>query len=190
MKYAEIQDKLFELARVTYELEELYIENDGEVTEATEELERQKAVIADLLNGEGLDDLGRWLKSKEDEIKTFKAEKDAVTRKIKSVENTIEFVKSTINTVMRATGCEKAKGVYYSFTPTVSTTTKADANILKERYQEAANKAVHEAGIPDYVTVKLDASVSLVPEGEDIPDVFVVTKKDTVRFTKPRSSKE
>ena len=91
---------------------------------------------------------------------------------------------------MRATGCEKAKGVYYSFTPTVSTTTKADANILKERYQEAANKAVHEAGIPDYVTVKLDASVSLVPEGEDIPDVFVVTKKDTVRFTKPRGNRE
>lgn len=187
MKYSEIQDKLFELARVSRDLEDLYIENEGEITDATMELERQKNVIADLLNGEGLDDLGRWLKSKEDEVATLKAEKDSVTRRIKSVENTIEFVKETINTVMKATGCEKAKGVFYSFTPIVSTTTKADANILKERYLETANKAVHEAGIPDYVTVKLDASVSLVPEGEETPDVFVVTKKDTVRFTKPRN---
>lgn len=190
MKYAEIQEKLFELARVTYELEELYIENDGEVTEDTEDLERQKTVIADLLNGEGLDDLGRWLKSKEDEMKTLKAEKDAVTRRIKSVENTIEFVKGTICSVMRATGCEKAKGVFYSFTPTVSTTTKADTMMLKTKYQDVANRAIHEAGIPDYVTVKLDASVSLVPEGEDIPEDFIVTQKDTVRFTKPRGNRE
>lgn len=186
MNYKEIQERLFELARVTSELEQMYVENDGEVTDATEELERQKAVVAELLNGEGLDDLGRWLKAKEDECKTLKAEKEAVARRIKSVENTIEFVKETINIVMKATGCEKAKGMFYSFTPTVSTTTKADTMLLKVKYQEAANKAVHDAGIPDYVTVKLDASVTLVPEGEDIPDVFIVTKKDTVRFTKPR----
>ena len=38
--------------------------------------------------------------------------------------------------------------------------------------------------------MKLDAKVSLVPEGEDIPDIFTTTTKDTVRFTKPRGGKE
>ena len=186
MNYSEIQFNLFELARVTRELEEMYIENDGEMTEATEELEAQKAAVTELLNGDGIDDLGRWLKSKEDEIKTYKAEKEAAARKIKSVENTIDFIKETIHAVMVATGCEKAKGVFYSFAPTVSTTTKADTALLKERYLETATKAVHEAGIPDYVTVTLGASVSALPDGEDIPDVFTVTKRDSVRFTKPR----
>lgn len=189
MNYNEIQDKLFELARVTRDLEELYIENDGEITEATEALEAQKAAVAELLNGEGIDDLGRWLKSKEDEIKTYKAEKDAVSRKIKSVENTIDFIKETIHRVMDATGCDKAKGVFYSFAPTVSRTVKADTAMLKELYQDAANRAIHEAGVPEYVTVTLGASVTLVPAGEETPSVFTVTTRDSVRFTKPRADK-
>ena len=190
MKYSDIQDALSTLARVTRDLEDMYIENDGEVTDATEELEAQKSAVAELLNGEGLDDLGRWLASKENEIKMFKAEKDAAARRIKSVENTIEFIKSTIHTVMAATGCEKAKGVFYSFTPTVSTTTKADTSVLKDRYQDIATQAIHAAGIPEYVTVTLGASVSLVPDGQETPDVFTVTTRDTVRFTKPRGGKE
>ena len=190
MKYNDIQDALFTLARVTRELEDMYIENDGEVTDATEELETQKSAVTELLNGEGIDDLGRWLKSKEDEIKTYKAEKDAAARKIKSVENTIDFIKSTIHTVMVATGCEKARGVFYSFAPTVSTTTKADTALLKERYQDIATQAIHDAGIPEYVTVTLGASVSDVTDGVDTHDVFTVTTRDTVRFTKPRGGKD
>ena len=188
--YKDIQENLFTLARITRELEEQYIENDGEVTPETEEMEAQKAAVTELLNGDGLDELGRWLASKENEVKMYKAEKEAAARRIKSVENTIDFIKSTINTVMIATGCEKARGVFYSFTPTVSKTTKADAALLKERYQETANHAIHAAGIPEYVTVTLGASVSAIPEGEPVPDEFIVTTKDTVRFTKPRGGKE
>ena len=186
MYYKDIRDALDTLARVTYELEEIYTENEGEVTEETEALEEQKEAVTELLNGEGVDVLGRWLKSKEDEIKTYKAEKESVTRKIKSVENTIEFIKETIHKVMVATGCDKVRGVYYSFAPTVSTTTKADTALLKELYQERALKAIHDAGIPECVTVTLGASISAVPEGEDTPDFFTVTTKETVRFTKPR----
>ena len=190
MKYAEIQDALATLARLSYDLEDKYIEKDGEVTEETEALEAQKAAISDILAGEGIDDLGRWLKSKEDELKTYKAEKDAVARRCKSVENTIEFVKAKITEVMKATGQVKAKGMYYSFTQAVSNTTKVDAELLNSKYQAIAERAIRAAGVPDYVTLKLDAKVSLVPEGEETPDVFITTSKDTVRFTKPRAGKE
>ena len=46
-------------------LEEEYIENGGEVTETTEAMEAQIESIRTLLEGEGIDSLGRWLKTKE-----------------------------------------------------------------------------------------------------------------------------
>ena len=50
--------------------------------------------------------------------------------------------------------------------------------------------AMAEMGIPNWVTVKLDAKVSEVPEGAELPACFKVDEKDTVRFTKPRGAKE
>jgi hypothetical protein len=91
MKYNEIQDALETLARVSSELENRYIETEGEITPETEELEDQLAAIRQLLDG-GIDDLGRWLKAKEDEKATYKAEKAAADRRIKSVDNTIAFI--------------------------------------------------------------------------------------------------
>ena len=190
MHYKDIQTALANLARLSYELEDKYIENEGEVTDETQALEDQKAAISDLLAGEGIDTLGRWLKSKEDELKTYKAEKDAVARRMKSVENTIDFVKSKVTEIMVATGTEKAKGLLYGFTKTESNTTKVDMELLNGRYQDLAERAIRAAGVPSYVTMKLDAKVSLVPEGEDLPDLFEEVRKDTVRFTKPRAGKE
>ena len=190
MTYKDIHDALSNLARLSYDLEDKYIENDGEITDETEAMEAQRAAIADLLAGDGIDSLGRWLKSKEDEMKTYKAEKDAAARRVKSAENTIDFVKSVITEVMKATGQDKAKGVFYSFTQTTSNTTKVDADLLNDRYMAIVEQAVRSAGVPDYVTVKLDAKVSLVPDGAETPDVFVTTTRDTVRFTKPRGGNE
>ena len=190
MHYKELNDKIAELARLSFIIEEKFIESEGELTEEIQALEEQKQIIAELLAGEGIDDLGRWLKSKEDELKTYKAEKDAVARRIKSVENTIDFVKAKITEVMVATGTDKAKGLLYGFTKTVSNTTKVDMELLNGRYQELAERAIRAAGVPDYVTMKLDAKVSLVPEGEELPDLFEEIRKDTVRFSKPRAGKE
>ena len=190
MNYKEINDKIAELARLSFEIEEMYIESEGEVTPEIEALEEQKKIISDLLEGEGIDDLGRWLKAKEDQYKTYKAEKDAAARRMKSVENTIDFVKSKITEVMVATGRDKAKGLLYGFTKTVSNTTKVDMELLNGRYMDLAEKAIRAAGVPSYVTVKLDAKVSLVPEGDELPDLFEEIHKDTVRFTKPRAGKE
>lgn len=188
--YQELQDALARVARLSYDLEDKYIENDGEVTEETQNMEAEIADLQDLLSGDGIDLLGRWLKSKEDELKTYKAEKEAAARRMKSVENTIDFVKAKITEVMKATDQQKVKGVFYSFAQAVSNTTKVDTDILNQRYLAVAEDAIRAAGVPAYVTMKLDAKVSLVPEGEDIPDIFTTTTKDTVRFTKPRGGKE
>ena len=188
--YNELQDRLARIARLSYTLEDKYIENDGEVTEETENMEAEIADLRELLAGEGIDLLGRWLKSKEDELKTYKAEKEAAARRAASVQNTIDFIKAKITEVMKATGQEKAKGMFYSFTKTVSNTTKVDTDLLNEMYQALAERAIRAAGVPEYVTMKLDAKVSLVPEGEATPYIFTTTSKDTVRFTKPRGGKE
>ena len=190
MHYKDIQTALETLSRLSYELEDQYIENEGEETEETQALEEQKAAIQDLLSGDGIDYLGRWLKSKEDELETYKAEKDAVARRMKSVENTSDFVKSKITEVMVATKQDKAKGLLYGFTKTVSNTTKVDTELLNDRYQDLAERAIRAAGVPSYVTMKLGAKVSMVSEGDELPDIFVQDHKDTVRFSKPRATKE
>jgi len=190
MKYQDIQDALATLARLSEEQEILYIEGDGEVTPETEALDAEMESLKFILENEGIDSLGRWLKSKEDEAKSWKAEKAAADRHAKSAENTVAFVKDKITEVMKAVGMEAAKGHYYSFKQTESVTTKVDTDRLNELYLAKAEKAIREAGLPDFVTIKLDAKVSLVAEGDDLPDVFVENRKDTVRFTKPRAAKD
>ena len=190
MNYADIKAAQDELTVLSAQFEETMVENGGEVTEETDTLAQQALAIEDLLAGEGIDTLGRIIKAKEDQIKTYKAEKDAIARRIKSVENSIEFFKTVITDILHQTGRDKAKGMLYGFTATTSNTTKVDMELLNGRYMDLAEQAIRSAGIPDYVTIKLDAKVSLVPEGEDLPDLFEEVHKDTVRFTKPRASKE
>ena len=188
--YQDIKDARAELDRLSVEWENQMYEDGGEVTEESENLEQQKNAISDLLAGEGIDLLGRIVKGKEDQIKTCKAEKDAITRRIKTLETSIDFFKSVITQVMHETGQTKAKGLLYGFTATESCTTKVDMELLNGRYLDLAEKAIRAAGVPDYVTIKLDAKVSLVPEGDDLPDLFEEIRKDTVRFSKPRATKE
>ena len=190
MTYKDIKSAQDELTVLSAQYEEMMVEGGGEVTEETDILDKQKSAISDLLAGEGIDTLGRIVKAKEDEIKTLKAEKDTIGRRIKSVENSIDFFKSAITDIMHQTGQTKAKGMLYGFTATESSTTKVDMELLNGRYMALAEQAIRSAGIPDYITVKLDAKVSLVPEGEELPDLFEEVRKDTVRFTKPRANKE
>ena len=190
MTYKDIKSAQDELNILSAQYEEQMFEDGGEVTEVSENLERQKEVVSDLLAGEGIDTMGRVIKAKEDFIKTLKAEQDSIKRKIKAAESSIEFYKTVITDILHQTGRDKAKGLLYGFTATTSNTTKVDMELLNGRYLEVAEQAIRAAGVPDYVTVKLDAKVSLVPEGEDLPDLFEEVHKDTVRFTKPRAAKE
>ena len=195
MKYQDIQDALCNLARLSEELEDQYIENEGEITPEAEALEAQKDAVADLLTGEGIDTLGRWLKSKEDELATYKAEKAAADRRIKSVRNTIDFVKSKIAEVMKATGTEKAKGSFYGFSAYVSEKTTLNEYELERRWLDEVTEAARNAGLPGYIDVALKTTATRVKEWAQTHDgqgdIYLVTDTaDAVRFTKPRGGKE
>ena len=190
MTNKEINDALAVLGATTQHLEDAFIESEGECTEETDLLEDQKAALEALLKEEGVDSLGRWLKGKEDEKKAIQDEKKALDRQIKAIDNTIGYIKSQIRRIMDATGTDKVKGRCYSFTASVSDTVAADNTKIDDLYGIMAEYAIHAAGVPDYVNVKLTGSVTRAKQLDELPDVFIRTVEDTVRFTKPRKTSE
>ena len=194
MDYKEMNQVLADLNQAMVTLEETYIENEGEVTEETEQMEAQISCLKELLTKDGIDLLGGWLKAKEDKKKSLKAEKDYITRQVAAIDETIEFIKDKITEVMKMTGQEKIKGDRgYSFTASHSVTSEVDKDVLKKNYEDKVEKAIREAGVPAYVGVSLTASSTKanelgVLEGDE--EIFSTTEKDTVTFRKPKASKE
>lgn len=194
MDYKEMNQVLADLNQAMVTLEETYIENEGEVTEETEQMEAQISCLKELLTKDGIDLLGGWLKAKEDKKKSLKAEKDYITRQVAAIDETIEFIKDKITEVMKMTGQEKIKGDRgYSFTASHSVKTEVDKDVLKKNYEDKVEKAIREAGVPAYVGVSLTASSTKanelgVLEGDE--EIFSTTEKDTVTFRKPKASKE
>ena len=194
MDYKELQKALSQLEEVMTNLEELYILNEGECTEESEKMEVEVDTLKELLSGDGIDMLGRWLKSKEDRKKSLKAEKDYITRQMASIDKGIEYIKSMINKVMVATGLEKVKGDRgYSFATTTSTKTDINKDVLKALYADKVEEAIRSAHIPAYVGVTLTASSTKatelgVVEGDE--DIFVTMSKPSVRFGKPKANTE
>lgn len=194
MEYKELQQALSQLEEVMNNLEELYILNEGECTEESERMEVEVDTLKELLSGDGIDMLGRWLKSKEDKKKSLKAEKDYITRQMASIDKGIEYIKSMINKVMVATGLEKVKGDRgYSFATTTSTKTDINKDVLMALYADKVEEAIRSAHIPAYVGVSLTASSTKatelgIVEGDE--DIFVTMSKPSVRFGKPKANTE
>lgn len=191
MNNKDINAALAALNETLFLLDEEYMENGGEVTETTEAMEQEIESLKALLEGEGIDSLGRWLKSKEDLIKTLKAERDAVTRQIKKTEEGIEYIKGQIYNVLTALEKDKVKGTFYSFAPAISRKTEVDKEILEDKYLASVNNALEQI-LPPWVTYKLSASVKAIPteyEGH-LPEEFRVVETPTCKFTKPRAKKE
>ena len=194
MDYKEMNQVLANLDQAINTLEITYIENEGEVTEETEQMEAEISGLQELLSTEGIDLLGGWLKAKEDRKKSLKAEKDYITRQMAAIDETIEFIKDKITEVMKATGQDKIKGDRgYSFTATHSVKTDVDKDVLKALYANKVEEAIRAAHIPAYVGVSLTASSTKanelgVLEGDE--EIFSTTEKDTVTFRKPKASKE
>ena len=194
MDYKEMNQVLATLDQATIALEETYMENEGEITEETEQMEQEISGLQELLTTEGIDLLGGWLKAKEDKKKSLKAEREYITRQMSAIDETIEFIKGKITQVMKATGQEKIKGNRgYSFTATHSVKTDVDKDVLKALYADKAEEAIRAAHIPAYVGVSLTASSTKanelgVLEGDE--EIFSTTEKDTVTFRKPKASKE
>ena len=189
MDYKDFENAVSILQEKTYRLEQLYVENEGEVTEETEKMEAEIEALKFLLNGEGVDFLGRWLKSKEDRKKALKAEKDYISRQIESIEKTISFINGKIRLIMDATGCERVKGEYgYSFATYDSVKTEVDKDLLNTYYLSKVQEAVKDI-LPADVTITLGASVSKLDGGVRLPDYYKVTETPSIRFTKPRAKK-
>ena len=194
MDYKEMNQVLATLDQATIALEETYMENEGEITEETEQMEQEISGLQELLTTEGIDLLGGWLKAKEDKKKSLKAEKDYITRQISAIDETIDFIKDKVTEVMKATGQDKIKGDRgYSFTATHSVKTDVDKDVLKALYADKVEEAIRAAHIPAYVGVSLTASSTKanelgVLEGDE--EIFSTTEEDTVTFRKPKASKE
>ena len=194
MDYKELNQVLVNLDQAINTLEDLYIEGEGEVTEETEQMEEHISGLKELLTRDGIDLLGGWLKAKEDRKKTLKAEKDYITRQMAAIDESIEFIKGKVNEVLVATGQEKIKGDRgYSFAATTSVKTEVDKDVLKTIYADRIEEAIRAAHIPAYVGVTLTASSSKaaefgIIEGDEV--IFHTTEKPSVRFTKPRASRE
>ena len=194
MDYKELNQVLATLDQATNALEETYMENEGEITEETEQMEQEISGLQELLTTEGIDLLGGWLKAKEDKKKSLKAEKDYITRQMAAIDETIDFIKDKVTEVMKATGQEKIKGNRgYSFTASHSVKTEVDKDVLKALYADKVEEAIRAAHIPAYISVSLTASSTKanelgVLEGDE--EIFSTTEKDTVTFRKPKASKE
>lgn len=193
MNNTEIKEALSQFGALMMAREDAYMENGGEVTEETEAIEETMGILKELLTGEGIDSLGRWLAVKQDEIKRLKAEKDSVTRQINAANGTVDYIKYMVNKVLTMTETDKAKGTCYSFTPTMSVKTDVDKELLKLNYQGKVNEAIRSAGIPDYIGFSLTASataaeLSGVAEGDE--GLFSKSSTPSCRFTKPKESKK
>lgn len=189
MTNKEITNAIAELYRTANTLEELYIENEGEVTEEAAEKEEQLEAIKALLNGEGIDSLGRWLAGKEQEKAILKAEKAAIDRKMKAVDGTIDYIKFQVGQVLRATGCEKVKGLAYAFAQATSTTNSINYEAIEQDWGAIAEEAFREAGLPEWLHINFKTTTKELQEAE--AGTYLDTEvKDTIRFTKPRAPKE
>ena len=194
MDYKELNQALATIDQATIALEETYMENEGEITEETEQMEQEISGLQEILTTEGIDLLGGWLKAKEDKKKSLKAEKDYISRQMSAIDETIDFIKDKVTEVMKATGQEKIKGDRgYSFTATHSVKTDVDKDVLKALYADKVEEAIRAAHIPAYISVSLTASSTKanelgVLEGDE--EIFSTTEKDTVTFRKPKASKE
>ena len=194
MNNKEINSLIESLNASMWAFENYMVENDGVCDEASDQMEERIGILKELLTTEGIDSLGRWLKAKEDEIKSLKAEKDYITRKINAATGTIDYIKTQMNKILTAAQMEEIKGANgYKFQVTTSTKTEVDKEILKTIYADRIEEAIRAAHIPAYVGVTLTASSTKaaelgIVEGDE--EIFHTTEKPSVRFTKPRASKE
>jgi hypothetical protein len=183
---------LAQLSQATSNLEEMYAENEGEITEATEQAEEQISCLKQLLNTEGVDLLGRWLKGKEDRKKALKAEKDYITRQMAAIDEGIDFIKVKINQILTATGQEKIKGdCGYAFKATTSVTTTINKEDLDKRYLEQATEGARQFGLPEWLDIQLKTTTTRMKEAGGNALLYLEeTSKATCTFTKPRANKE
>ena len=186
-----IKETIANISRMKWELETALEENGGELTEELLDqynaLEDMKALLA----GEGVDELGRWLKSVQDETAALKAEADAAARRVKNNKSYEDYVKFLIGQALDAIGQEKVKGAFYGFKRTTSNKSSVKQDDLDAHYLEIAQVGARMNGLPDYINVVLKTTTTELREaGGNALDFLEETSTPAISFTKPRASKE
>ena len=190
MEYKEIKQLLDKLSELTGVREEILYENGGEFTDEVNEIEQEIRTIASNLLNEGIDDLGRWLYSLQAKEDMLKAESASISAKRRANTATIDFVLGIIDMILISTGRAEAKGKLYSFKEQVSTTVVSDDEAIRNKYLQIAEKAIRDAGVPDYIKLSLSGNVTAAKQLDDIPEFFKLTMRPRAKFTKPRKSSE
>lgn len=186
MNLNELNDAIARLSYTSALLEETYENNGGEVTAETEALEAEKQSIAKLVEGDGIDMLGRWLANKESEVATLKAEKQSIDAKMKRANATVDFVKSEIARVLDALNLTEAKkGLIYSFKAVDKVSTHLTEESVEKWLKIAKSGALAE-GLPEYIDVSVKLRVSALPKEGALPDGVEQDVTRSVRFGKPR----
>lgn len=190
MTIREINELIEGIRRSSCELEDIYIENEGEVTEDAVRTEAVIDRLKELLAGEGIDALGRWLKAKEDELAAAKAEARVARLRVKSVENTVAYIKGRVGDALDALGEEKAKGSYYSFARSVSSKSSVDIEEINKAYLAQVDFAARKVGLPTCIDIVLKTTTTALNEAGLGEHYIIVDEAPAVRFGKPRKDKE
>lgn len=188
MTQQEIFEAIAELNAATRKLEDLYVELGGEETEETAALEAAKEAIRQVLLGEGVDDLGRWYKSKQDERDTAKAELETTRRRIKSLDNTLDYISGLIGIILDAAGETKVKGSWYGFARTTSTKSSVLQDEIDGHFLPWVEEAARKAGLPEGIDVVLKTTTTALKD-HGLDEFYVTETTPAVRFSKPRQTK-
>lgn len=190
MNYNELNDAIARLSYTSAMLEQMYEANEGEVTEATEALEAESKAIATLIEGDGIDLLGRWLTNKEAEASTLKAEKQAIDAKLKRANQTIDYIKAEVARVLDLLGLNEAKkGLIYSFKAVDKVSTHLTEESA-EKWLKTAKSGALANGLPEYIDVSIRLRVSELPKSGELPEGIERETTRTARFGKPRKAKD
>lgn len=191
--YRTVKEIINNLSALNVNLEGAFEDNGGEITPYVQEMLDKKEYLQQLLEYDGIDDLGRWLKGVEDRVIALKAERETIVRRIKADQRLMEYIKQEIRQVLDILGKDKAKGTLYSFSSYDSTHTKVNDERIAQDWQDILEKAAREAGIPEYLQVGLDYSAQRIGEWADEHDgegreyLMQEAPVPTVKFGKPRS---
>lgn len=194
MNTRELIDKI---QRAKFDIEMALEENGGELTADVmaqyDTLEDMKAILA----GEGIDDLGRWLKAVQDEGAALKAEADAAARRVKNNKRYEEYVKDVIGRAMdvlelptNAAGDKVAKGQFYGFKRCTSTKSAVNSEALDNAYLPLINTGLCHV-LPSWLHVELKTTTTeLRQAGGDALAFLDENTAPALTFTKPRAAKE
>lgn len=165
-----------EVIDLDMQLDQMYQDNEGEITEETEQLEAMRAEIEDKIC-QAPDNFAAWYKNTDAEIKAKKDAKGEMVKKydskIKALENKKEWIKSEILNAMKAKELLKLKGEEFSVSVKTSDRLEVEEEVALANYLSKIDE--FNSTLPDWLKVspKIDKTALKGVEDVDLPEGFV-----------------